>query len=214
MASIYFVLDRSGSMASCIDDTIGGFNHFVNQQKLDNPKGTMSLFLFSNDIKNIYENKNIKDVEKLTYKTYVPSGSTSLLDAIGETIKKADTSHKPLVVILTDGQENSSKSYTLLHIKDLIEMKKKGGWEFVFLGANQDAIETGGHLGIPEQSAMTFNQENVYNAFEGLSSALGRQVSGQDENVQFTGLERAASQPPPGSPCDTNEVFVNGLGRC
>jgi len=214
MASIYFVLDRSGSMASCIDDTIGGFNHFVNQQKIDNPEGTMSLFLFSNDIKNIYENKKIEDVEKLTYKTYVPSGSTSLLDAIGKTIKKVNNSNKPLIVILTDGQENTSKSYSLLHIKDLIEMKKRDGWEFVFLGANQDAIETGEQLGIPEQSAMTFNQENVYNAFEGLSSALGRHVSGQDENVQFSGLERAASQPPMGSPCSTNEVFTNVLGRC
>ena len=197
MASIHFVLDRSGSMATCIDDTIGGFNHFIESQKKDNPEGNMTLNLFAHDFEKVYENKAIKSIEKLTNETYFPRGPTALLDAIGETIKKAENNEKPMIVILTDGQENSSKKFTHSHIKDLIDFKKTLGWEFVFLGANQDAIQVGNMMGIPEESAMTFNPENVYNAFEGLSCAVGRQVSGENENVQFTGLERQASQPPP-----------------
>lgn len=239
MASIYFVLDRSGSMSTCIDDTLGGFNHFIERQKADNPEGHMSLTLFAHDFEDIYEKKNIKSVEKLTEETYFPRGPTALLDAIGQTIKKAAASEKPMIVILTDGQENSSKTYTHAHIKDLIGFKKTLGWEFIFLGANQDAIQVGNMMGISEESAMTFNPENVYNAFEGLSCAVGRQVSGQDASVQFTGLERQASQPPeeqidnnlhmPTSPISSSEVFNqpeediisgsntfvgSGLGRC
>ena len=239
MASIYFVLDRSGSMSTCIDDTLGGFNHFIKSQKSDNPEGDMTLTLFAHDFEDIYEKKNIKTIEKLTKEIYFPRGPTALLDAIGKTIKKASVSEKPMIVILTDGQENSSKNYTHSHIKDLIEFKKTLGWEFIFLGANQDAIQVGNMMGISEESAMTFNPENVYNAFEGLSCAVGRQVSGQDASVEFTGLERQASQAPeevyiektyPGSPLSSSEVFNqpeeediisgsntfvgSGLGRC
>ena len=214
MTSIYFTLDRSGSMYSCINDTIGGFNHFIESQKKDNPQGNMNLFLFDNEFENIYESKNIQKVEKLSSSTYTPRGSTSLLDAIGKTIKKAEKDENPMIVILTDGEENTSKTYTLAHVKDLIQMKESIGWKFVFLGANQDAIQIGGLMGIPEASAMTFNQENTKEAFEGLSAAIGRQTSGQEEHVTFTGLERAASQGPvePSSPLSKSEVFT-GLSR-
>lgn len=212
MTSIDFILDRSGSMHSCINDTLGGFNYFVESQKKDNPDGKMSLLLFADDFEYVYKNKNISEIDNLNETIYFPRGATALLDAIGKTIKQSVNKEKHMVVILTDGEENSSKKYTLDHINDLIEMKKKVGWEFVFLGANQDAIKTGNMLGIPENSAMTFNQENVFNAFEGLSCAIGRQVSGQDETVQFSGLERMASQPSPASPngCET----FTGLARC
>jgi len=215
MTSIHFALDRSGSMYSCINDTIGGFNHFIQSQQNDNPNGNMSLNLFDHVFENVYESKNIQEVEKLNSKTYTPRGPTALLDAIGQTIKKAEVDEKPMIVILTDGEENSSTKYTLAHVKDLIQMKESLGWSFVFLGANQDAIKIGGMMGIPEESAMTFNQENTREAFEGLSAAIGRQTSGQEEHVTFTGLERAASQGPvePSSPMSNSEVFV-GLQRC
>ena len=212
MTSIDFILDRSGSMHTCVNDTLGGFNFFVESQKKDNPEGKMSLILFAHDFEYIYKDKCVKNLENLHPNEYFPRGTTALLDAIGKTIKNSKDKKNHMIVILTDGEENSSKKYTLDHINDLIEMKKKEGWQFVFLGANQDAIKTGNNLGIPENSAMTFNQENVYNAFEGLSCAIGRQVSGQDETVQFSCLERMASQPSPSSPhgCET----FTGLARC
>ncbi len=213
MSSIHVVLDRSGSMYECIGDTLGGFNHFIEKQKEDNPSGTVTLNLFAHDYDTVYENMPIEQVQKLTNDTYFPRGQTALLDAIGNTIKKIETQEKPMVVIITDGHENASTNFTHAHVKDLISMKESLGWNFVFLGANQDAIKVGGVLGIPEESAMTFDTKNIYNAFEGLSCAVGRQVSGQEETVAFTGLERSASQPTPGSPMSTSEVFT-GLARC
>jgi len=213
MTSIHVVLDRSGSMYECLSDTLGGFNHFIEKQKSDNPSGTVTLNLFAHDYDTVYENTPIEKVQKLTTDTYFPRGQTALLDAIGNTIKKIETQEKPMVVIITDGYENASTKFTHAHVKDLISTKESLGWNFVFLGANQDAIKVGGVLGIPEESAMTFDTKNIYNAFEGLSCAVGRQVSGQEETVAFTGLERTASQPTPGSPMSTSEVFT-GLARC
>lgn len=194
ITAIYFVLDRSGSMYSCLDDTLGGFNSFVNKQKQDNPNGEMSLFLFSDTIKTEYKNKPIQYVNNLTADTYVPAGSTALCDAIGHTIKFAEKdtqNEKKIIVILTDGFENSSKSYTKLHINDLIS--HHNDWQFVFLAANQDAIQSAETFGINKHSAMTFGQEKVTQAFEGLSAAIGRQVTGESQNVEFTELERSES---------------------
>ena len=193
---IYFVLDRSGSMASCVEDTIGGFNTFIQNQKRDNTDASMSLYLFDNDYNSIYENKVISDVPNLDNKTYVPRGSTSLLDAIGRTIKTAEQTDNNVIVILTDGFENTSKTYTKSHIEDLIKMKERTGWNFVFLAANQDAISTAQSLGINSNGAMTFDQGCLHEAFEGLSAAVSRKATGKDSNVQFTGFERSASQAP------------------
>lgn len=227
MASIFFVLDRSGSMYSCLTDTLGGFNCFINSQKNDNENGSISLYFFNNSYSTIYENKPMKEVEDLTAQSYHPSGGTALLDAIGATVVKASSQNfetPPTIVILTDGFENASTNYTKSHINDLIKLyTEKDNWNFVFLAANQDAIQVGSSLGIPEESAMTFAPETVEKAFEGLGAAMGRQMSGQDTHVQFTGLERAASQPAPGSPVSASEVFTGvpftpltpvGLPRC
>lgn len=208
MTSINVVLDRSGSMYGCISDTLGGFNHFMEKQKTDNPSGTVTLNLFAHDYDVIYENIPVKNVKPLEQDIYFPRGATALLDAIGNTIKKIENQEKPMIVIITDGYENTSKTFTHAHIKDLISIKESLGWKFVFLGANQDAIKVGSILGIAQESAMTFDTNNIYNAFEGLSCAVGRQVSGNEESVTFTGLERAASQPPPGSPLSESEVFT------
>lgn len=210
--SIYFVLDRSGSMYSCIDDTIGGFNAFVSKQKKDNPDGMMNLFLF-NDTVDLKYSEPIRNVSLLNEETYFPVGPTALCDAIGRAIKSAekDNAVKPIVVILTDGFENSSKAYTQNHINDLIEIKKKDhNWQFVFLAANQDAIQTAQKFGIGHNAAMTFGQDCVSEAFDGLSAAIGRQVTGETQDIEFSNMERQASCAPP-SPKSTSEVF---LPRC
>jgi len=196
MSNIYFLLDRSGSMESCIDDTIGGFNTFIDSQKKDNTDASISLYLFDNEYTSLYENKLISEVSNLDTKTYVPRGSTSLLDAIGCTIKTAEKTDNNIIVILTDGFENTSKTYTKCHVKDLIKMKESIGWNFVFLAANQDAISTAQSLGIHPNGAMTFDQDCLHNAFLGLSAAVARQASGEDSHIQFSGIERAASQAP------------------
>ena len=223
MTHVSFVLDRSGSMYQCLTDTIGGFNCFIENQKKDNENGLMSLYFFNNSYSTIYQKKTIGDVEELTTQVYRPSGGTALLDSIGTTITNvAKETHTtpPTIVILTDGYENSSTVYTQSHINDLIKLyKEKDNWNFVFLAANQDAIQVGKQMGISEESAMTFSPDTVKQAFEGLSSALGRQQTGEDDHVTFSGLERAASQPATSSEVFTGEEYQfppnqEGLGRC
>ena len=118
--SVFCLIDRSGSMASCADDTIGGFNTFIKNQ----PSNTMiSLSLFDHEIKHVYT-KVANDVEPLDHTTFVPRGSTALLDAIGKVIKSVPHGTvKPIIMILTDGLENSSRVYTKMHINDLITEK-------------------------------------------------------------------------------------------
>jgi len=187
--SIYCLIDRSGSMHSCVDDTIGGFNTFLKEQ---DPETTLSLTLFDNEITHMYT-KKVKDADLLTVKTFVPRGSTSLLDAIGQTIKSIPSGEKPTIVILTDGFENTSKKYSKLHINDLITEKKNLGWSFVFLAANQDAIQTASDLGIPEMSALTFDTSQVASAFRSASKAVHRSLKGETQGVEFTEMERATS---------------------
>ena len=120
-----FLLDVSGSMESCWDDTIGGFNAFVNDQKATG--GTLTLIQFDHEYQVTFERTKIEDVQPLTRATYKPRGSTALLDAIGRLIKEWKGSANPSVVILTDGLENASHKFTKAHIKDLIETKTKIG---------------------------------------------------------------------------------------
>jgi hypothetical protein len=176
-------------MANCIDDTIGGFNMFMKSQP---PETIISLTLFDNIIETLYT-QSVKDAPLLDTKTFVPRGSTSLLDSIGHVIKMVPVDEVPTIVILTDGFENSSTRYTKLHINDLITEKKKLGWEFVFLAANQDAIQAAGELGIPETSAMTFNTETVANAFRGVSAAITRSRTGETQTVEFSQFDRVHS---------------------
>lgn len=188
--SVFCLIDRSGSMASCADDTIGGFNTFIKNQ----PSNTMiSLSLFDHEIKHVYT-KVANDVEPLDHTTFVPRGSTALLDAIGKVIKSVPHGTvKPIIMILTDGLENSSRVYTKMHINDLITEKRLYEWEFIFLAANQDAIQAAGEIGIPEMSALSFNTDNVKNAFRSVSAAVGRKRTGDTQTVQFSQDERMES---------------------
>jgi len=175
LMEIIFLLDRSGSMATIRDDTIGGFNSFIESQA----GGTMSLYLFDHELTTVYEKVPIEKVEKLTTETFVPRGSTALLDALGHVLKM-EFADKRTVVILTDGEENASHKYTRAHVKDLIDMRKmRDGWDFVYLGAN---VEEGKDLGIV--TSVAFDTRKTTEMFHTLSAAMS-QASQTGEAVIF-----------------------------
>lgn len=170
MADRVFLLDCSGSMETCRDDTIGGFNAFVKDQvALD---GTLSLIQFDHEYLPMYDKKPIGEVEPLTLETFKPRGSTALLDAIGKTIKAIEPDRKPTVIILTDGLENASNKFTKAHIKDLIDQKTAEGWTFLYLGANHDAFAEAGALGIAPTATMNYDSRKTPELFQALSQAM------------------------------------------
>ncbi len=159
-----FLLDRSGSMESCRDDTIIGFNTFVDSQKEFG--GTMTLVLFDNVVQVLYENVPIADVVPIDHSMYQPRGGTALYDAMGSVLKM-NLPDETLVIILTDGDDNSSTKYTAAHIKDLVEMKK---WKFMYLGANQDVVLNASRIGIAPQHSMGYETTQTPDLFRRLSS--------------------------------------------
>jgi hypothetical protein len=170
-----FVLDRSGSMETCLDDTIGGFNAFVRDQT---PLGgTLTFIQFDHEFTPIYDKKPIGEVEPLNRETYKPRGSTALLDAIGKTIKSVESDRSPVVAILTDGLENASHNFSKAHIKDLIEQKTKEGWTFMYLGANQDAFAEAGGMGISAAHTMNYDPRRTPDAFSALSQAMSNHIT-------------------------------------
>ena len=172
-----FLLDRSGSMESCIDDTIEGFNTFVESQKEFG--GTMTLCLFDHEFNTVYDKVPIDQVNPLTRDTYVPRGGTALHDAMGQVLKM-NMSDDVMVIILTDGEENSSSKYTAAHVKDLVDTKP---WKFVYLGANQDAVLTAQGLGI--QTSMGYDTSKTPELFRGLSAAVTRYSQDPSQGLMF-----------------------------
>ena len=153
LTEIAYILDRSGSMQTLQEAAISGFNHFLKSQ-LDVPgDANLTLVLFDDDYLVPHSARPIQDVPKLDARTYVPRGSTALLDALGRTIKdtaarlaklpEAQQPGKVIIAVFTDGLENASREYTQAHVSDLIRLhRSEKGWEFLFLAANQDAIAT------------------------------------------------------------------------
>ena len=172
-----FLLDRSGSMESCIDDTIEGFNTFVESQKEFG--GTMTLCLFDHEFNTVYEKVPIDQVNPLNNETYVPRGGTALHDAMGQVLKM-NLSDDVMVIILTDGEENSSSKYTAAHVKDLVDAKP---WKFVYLGANQDAVLTAQGLGI--QASMDYDTNKTPELFRALSAAVTRYSQDPSDGLKF-----------------------------
>jgi len=171
LTELVFILDRSGSMAGLESDTIGGFNSLIDKQKSEAGHAFVSTILFDNISETIHDRLNIQDVLPLSDKEYYVRGCTALLDAIGSTIHHIQTIHKyarpedvpgrTLFVITTDGMENASHNYTTEQIKSLIEEKKeKNGWDFLFLGANIDAVETAGRIGIRPEMAANYHSDH------------------------------------------------------
>ena len=199
MSKIYCVIDCSGSMEPFTDRTISGFNEFIQSSPKE---AKLSLLLFSDKVTVVYENVPVAKVEPLTKETYKPSGFTALLDGIGKAIELenakakswADDDQDITILIMTDGEENSSKEYTKARINSLITKHKMYGWKFIFMGANQDAIRTAGEFSIGQESSLTFGCDNVKEAFRSASQAIKRCANGED--IQFTQLERAKSLQP------------------
>lgn len=159
LTEIVFILDKSGSMNSIKDDAIGGFNSFLEEQKKAEGKAKMSVILFDDTVQTISDGVDINEVKPLDKTTFIPSGLTSLLDAIGlgidnlnKRISESPEDEKPsnvIFAIMTDGHENSSMEYQPLQIKHKVEsMQKEKDYQFIFLGANIDAVGTAEGLGI------------------------------------------------------------------
>lgn len=171
ITEMVFILDRSGSMNPLTDDTIGGFNSMIAKQKDEKGEAKVTTVMFNNYSETVHDRIDIHDVPELTRKTYCPGGSTALIDAIGGTIDHISKIHKyirpedvpehTIVVITTDGCENSSHKYSASDVRKTIEKKQKEGWEFIFLGANIDSVETAGRLGIREEMAVNYRCDTV-----------------------------------------------------
>ena len=164
---LVFILDKSGSMHGLEQDTIGGFNSMLQKQKELDGECRITTVLFGNRYELLHDRIDIRAVSPMTEKEYQVGGTTALLDAIGRTVQKLVSVQKNtakeyradrvLFVIITDGQENASREYSSDKVKGLIQLEKeKYGWEFVFLGANIDAVETAGQLGISRDRAVDY----------------------------------------------------------
>lgn len=170
ITELVFVLDRSGSMAGLESDTIGGFNSLIREQKKKEGKCYVSTVLFDHESKVIHDRIDLKDVPDMTSEDYVVRGCTALIDALGGAIRHIGDIHKyarpedvpehTMFVVMTDGMENASRFYTAKDVKSLIKRcKSKYGWEFLFIGANIDAVETAKNYGIDSGRAVNYNAD-------------------------------------------------------
>ncbi|MFW6336198.1 MAG: vWA domain-containing protein [Phycisphaeraceae bacterium] len=201
---ITIVLDRSGSMESCREETIAGFNRFLDQQRALPGMASITLIQFDNQYEKHYVGIPLAEAADLTPQTYVPRSGTALLDAMGRTIKglgrhlasmpQADRPGKVLFVTLTDGQENASRRYTPSRVMSMIRhQREQYGWQFIFLGANQDAIAAAGQLGIDRDASITFSTRRSEQTWNTLGTAMSRFRRGDDADVSFSAEEREES---------------------
>lgn len=183
---IIVILDKSGSMEQIKSDAIGGYNAFVAEQQAEPGEANLTLVLFDSTY-TIGPTRPIGEAEPLTNKTFRPGGSTALLDAIGRAVTEtgkrlADTPEaqrpdKVIVVIITDGEENCSSEHTLAQVREMIEhQQEKYSWQFLFLGANQDAFAEAGKLGIGRGTVVNFSaaDDGVRRAYTGTSAAVSQ----------------------------------------
>lgn len=167
LTEVVFIIDRSGSMSGLEKDTIGGFNSMLEKQKIEKGKVLISTVLFDNEMEILHDRILFENVKPMTDKDYFVCGSTALLDAVGETIKRIkniqkyareeDKPARTLVIITTDGEENSSRHYSYDDIKELVQRQKElFDWEFIFTGANIDAISAASKIGISADRAVNY----------------------------------------------------------
>ena len=171
LTEIVFILDRSGSMHGLEADTIGGFNSMIEKQKKETGEALVSTILFDNAAEVIHDRVSLKDIRELTSRDYCVKGCTALLDAVGGAIHHIGNIHKyarpedvpehTLFIITTDGMENASRRYSSMEVKKMItRQKEKYGWEFLFLGANIDAVETAAGFGIGADRAVNYRADS------------------------------------------------------
>ncbi|MGN1339215.1 MAG: hypothetical protein ACI4WS_02880 [Oscillospiraceae bacterium] len=186
ITELVFILDMSGSMADLTSDTIGGFNSMIEKQRAQEGEVLVSTVVFNDQSRVIHDRTPLSKVERLTNRDYTPCGCTALLDAVGSAIhhignvhkyaRAEDVPAKTLFVITTDGMENSSRFYDSKRVKSMIKRQQsKYGWEFVFLGANIDAVETAGNIGIAPGNAVNYCSDSIGSGI--LYSAVSHAVS-------------------------------------
>ena len=185
LTEIVFILDRSGSMGGLENDTIGGFNSLLKTQKAATGRAYVSTVLFDHESIVLHDRLPIDRVPEMTCRDYTVRGCTALLDAVGDAIhhiknihkyaRRSDVPQRTLFVITTDGMENASRRYSSDDVKRMIEEQKKQGWEFLFIGANIDAIDTARRYGISEDRAVNYHADSQGTAvvFQAVNEAVG-----------------------------------------
>lgn len=183
---LVFILDRSGSMSGLTSDTIGGYNSFLEKQKETDGECLVSTVLFNQHSKVVHDRVPLNEIEPMTKKDYYASGCTALIDAMGGAIhhicnvhhyiREEDVPEHTIFVIMTDGLENASTKYSSDDVKKMVKQQEEKGWEFLFLGANIDAVETAKQYGITEDRAVDFlcDKEGMGTNFEVLSESVGK----------------------------------------
>ncbi len=184
LMELVFILDRSGSMSGKESDTIGGFNSLIEKQKGEEGDALVTVVLFDDKYEVLYDRVSLKTIPKMTTKEYYVRGSTALLDAVGKTVnqikaiqdgtEEASRPGKTMFVIITDGLENSSREYRADVVKNLVETRKKEDWEFLFIGANIDAVGEASKIGIDACRAASY--ENSEEGLDSVYAAVGKVV--------------------------------------
>lgn len=186
LIEVVFIIDRSGSMSSLTNETIGGFNSMIEKQKNDTEgEVRITTVLFDNCYEILHDHVDVREVQTLTRKEYYPRGTTALLDAVGRTIDSVGErlaatpeEERPgtvMFVITTDGYENASHDYTQARVKEMIEhQKSKYSWVFMFLGANIDAEQVGTSYGIDSKLSMTYtaSSRGVTSVYDAVSDSI------------------------------------------
>lgn len=191
LTELVLILDRSGSMSGLEADTIGGCNALIGKQKQEPGDALVTTVLFDDRYELLHDMISLKLVEPLTNEQYYVRGTTALNDAIGKTIAKISEAHahapeaarpqKTLVAIITDGKENASNEYGGQQVKQLIEARKKAGWEFLFIGANIDAVTVAREVGIQAERAVQYHAdaEGIVASYEAINAAVSQVRKGK-----------------------------------
>ena len=202
LTELVFILDRSGSMGGLESDTIGGFNGMLLKQKKEEGEANVTTVLFDDEIDVIHDRFPVEVVKPLTDEDYYVRGCTALLDAIGSTVKKIENiqnrlpeemrAEKVIFVITTDGQENASQEYSYKMVKKMIEKHQEIGWQFIFMGANIDAVKEAESLGIKSMCAVSYRNDSKgvqlnYSVAGNILSNLRNKEYDEDEADEMIG---------------------------
>lgn len=204
VTEVVFILDKSGSMAGLETDTIGGYNSMLNKQRKAEGEAFVTTVLFNHQYELLHDRINVRGISPITERDYEVGGTTALLDAIGFSIQKIgnvqkytseeERADKVLFVITTDGMENASREFSPDKIKNMIKhQKEEYGWDFIFLGANIDAISTAAQFGIDEDFAVDYHADNIGTKlnYEMVSEAVVKLRSGKNIDRSWKeGIER------------------------